>query len=243
MFMSRVLRHGADAVIVHSEDSRRRITGLGLPPERVHVIVHGAFDYLTRLAEVRPLDPAVGDLEGRKLVLSFGLMRPHKGIDLLIEAFPSAPDDAVLVIAGRPLMPVDPLRARARELGILDRVRFVPRFVSEAEIPAYFRRADLVVLPYREVEQSGVVFTAMAFGSPLLLSAVGSFREIAESGAAHLFAPGDVPALSAALVELLSDDAARSALSEAARRAASGPYSWSAVAAKTAELYRSLLEQ
>ena len=49
-------------------------------------------------------------------------------------------------------------------------VRLVPRFVADAELPAYFARADLVVLPYREIEQSGVLFTALAFGKPLLVS-------------------------------------------------------------------------
>ena len=108
-------------------------------------------------------------------------------------------------------MPIEPLRRRARELGIADRVRFVPRFVTDPEIPALFRRADLVVLPYREIEQSGVLFTALAFGRPLLLSAVGGFPEV--GGAARRGAAGAAratPTRSAARWrDLLSDDGAR----------------------------------
>ena len=138
------------------------------------------------------MDPAVGDLEGRKVVLCFGLVRPYKGVDLLIEAFAAAPPDAVLLVVGRAMMPIEPLRRRARELGIADRVRFVTRFITDPEIPSYFRRADLVVLPYREIEQSGVLFTALAFGCPLLLSAVGGFSEVGERhGAARLVPAGD----------------------------------------------------
>jgi glycosyltransferase involved in cell wall biosynthesis len=169
------------------------------------------------------------------------LMRPYKGIEVLIEAFASAPDDAVLLVVGRAMMPLDPLRRRARELGISERVRIVPRFVSDPEIPAYFRRADLVVLPYLEIEQSGVLCTALAFGTPLVASAVGAFVELGERhGAARLVPPGDAGSLGRALAELLADDGARAQLAQAARRAAAEAYSWDRAAALTVDLYRSL---
>jgi glycosyltransferase involved in cell wall biosynthesis len=234
-----------DAVVAHSDEGRRRLVGeLGFPESKVRVIPHGVFDYLTRLPEELPLDAAVGDLDGRKVVLSFGLIRPYKGIDVLIEAFAAAPSDSVLLVVGRAMMPVEPFQRRARELGIADRVRFVTRFITDPEIPAYFRRADLVVLPYREIEQSGVLFTALAFGCPLVLSAVGGFTEVGERHqAARLVPAGDAAAFGRALAELLDDDSARARLAEAARRAAAGPYSWDHVAAETSRLYEALLEQ
>jgi len=141
-------------------------------------------------------------------------------------------------------MPIEPFRRRAQELGLGDRVRFVTRFITDPEIPAYFRRADLVVLPYREIEQSGVLFTALAFGCPLVLSAVGGFTEIGERHkAARLVPPGHAEALGHALAELLNDDAARAGLAAAARRAATGPYSWDSVAEETSRLYEELLGQ
>ena len=88
-------------------------------------------------------------------------------------------------------------------------MRFVPRFVPDAEMPAYFRRADVVALPYREIEQSGVLYTALAFGSPLLLSAVGGFPEIAERAARRGWSSRAASSPCApALVELLDDDRA-----------------------------------
>jgi glycosyltransferase involved in cell wall biosynthesis len=235
------LLQSVEAVVVHSRHGHDRLIGdLGVAPEKVRVIPHGAFDYLTTLDHERPIDPVVGDLEGRRVVLFFGLLRPHKGLDVLVEAFAATPDDAVLLIVGRPLVPVEPLLRRARELGVAGRVRLVPRFVAEEEVPAYFRRADLVVLPYREIEQSGVLFTALAFATPLLVAAVGGFPEVAEYGAARLVPPGDTASLRDALVALLNDAAARSALSDAARRAAAGPYSWRRAAELTVDLYREL---
>jgi glycosyltransferase involved in cell wall biosynthesis len=120
-------------------------------------------------------------------------------------------------------------------------VRFVPRFIGDDELPAYFRRADLVVLPYREIDQSGVLFTALAFGKPLLLSDVGGFPEVAATGAARTFPAGDVSTLHAALRELLADPAALSTMAERADAAAAGPYSWDAIARRTLELYETLL--
>ena len=125
-------------------------------------------------------------------------MRPYKGIDLLLDAWRGI-DDAELWIAGMPRMDISALRAAAPPS-----VRFVPRFIGDDELPAYFRRADLVVLPYREIDQSGVLFTALAFGKPLLLSDVGGFPEIAATGAARSFPAGDVGALHERLRELIA---------------------------------------
>jgi glycosyltransferase involved in cell wall biosynthesis len=239
------LLRAMDAVVAHTRAGRERLVAeLGVAPEQAHMIPHGVFDYLTRQAEEAPIDQRAGNLEGRRVVLFFGLLRPYKGIEVLIEAFAGTPDDAVLLVVGMPRMPLRPLERLAGELGIADRVRFVPRFVSDPEVPAYFRRADLVALPYRAIEHSGVLFTALAFGSPLILSAVGGFAEIAaEHGAARLVTPGDVASLRTALVELLADEDARARLAAAARAAASGPYSWERAAALTEALYRSLLEE
>ena len=154
----------------------------------MHVIPHGAFEHLTAPEAGAP--PALEGLDGRRVVLFFGLVRPYKGVDLLVEAFASTPADAVLLVVGMPRTPIEPLERRARELGIAERVRFVPHFVPDEELPSYFRLADMVALPYREIDQSGVLYTALAFGSPLLLSAVGGFPEIAARGAAQLVEPG-----------------------------------------------------
>jgi glycosyltransferase involved in cell wall biosynthesis len=222
-----------DAIVVHSAHGRARLTGeLGIDPARVHVIPHGAFAHLAD----GPSQPPPFQTE-RPVVLCFGLMRPYKGIDLLLEAWRGI-EGAELWIAGMPRMDVAELIASAPP-----NVRFVPRFIGDAELPAYFQRADLVVLPYREIDQSGVLFTALAFGVPLLLSDVGGFPEVAATGAARTFPAGDAPALSAALRELLSDPAALSAMAERARAAAAGPYSWAEIAQRTLELYETLLRE
>jgi glycosyltransferase involved in cell wall biosynthesis len=233
-----------DAVVAHSEHGAARLRDqVGLAAEKVRVIPHGAFDYLTKLPEEKPLPP---ELEGAggPVILCFGLLRPYKGIEHLIEAYGrlirTGDRDAELWIVGNPRMDVAPLRDQAALTG--GRVRFVTRFVDDAEIPAIFRRADLLVLPYLDAEHSGVLYTGLAFGTPMILSSVGGFPEVAATGAARLVPPGDVAALAATLRELVGDDAARAELAAAASRAAVGPFSWEEVARRTLDLYRELLE-
>jgi len=231
-----------DAVVAHSEHSASRLRDeVGLDPAKVRVIPHGAFDYLTRLPEEKPLPAELEGAEG-PVILSFGLLRPYKGIENLIEAYGRIAKEskAELWIVGNPRMDVEPLRRQAAEVG--GRVRTVTRFVDEAEIPAIFRRADLVVLPYLDAEHSGVLYTGLAFGTPLVLSAVGGFPEVAETGAARLVPPGDTNALTAALADLVADEPARAELAAAAGRAAAGPFSWDESARLHLDLYRELIE-
>jgi glycosyltransferase involved in cell wall biosynthesis len=137
-------------------------------------------------------------------------------------------------------MDVEPLHQLAAAAP--GRVRFVSRFVEEAEIPAIFHAADLLILPYLDAEHSGVLYTGLAFGKPMLLSAVGGFPEVAATGAARLVEPGDEAALATALQALAGDAAARERLAEAARAAAAGPFSWEEAARLTLGLYRELIE-
>lgn len=233
-----------DAVVAHSEHGAARLRDeVGLDPAKVRVIPHGAFDYLTKLPEVKPLPAELEGAEG-PVVLSFGLLRPYKGIEHLLEAYRrltvAVPGPVELWIVGNARMDVEPLRELAAQAG--GKVRFVTRFVEDAEIPAIFRRADLLVLPYLDAEHSGVLYTGLAFGKPMVLSAVGGFPEVAEAGAARLIPPGDTPALAAALEELIGDETARRDLAAAATHAAAGPFSWDEAARRTIDLYRELIE-
>jgi glycosyltransferase involved in cell wall biosynthesis len=121
-------------------------------------------------------------------------------------------------------------------------VRFVPRFVDDSEIPAFFRRADIVALPYREIDQSGVLYTALAFGKPIVLTSAGGFAEVAAEGAARAVPPNAPVELAAAIQELLDRPEERERLGAAAAAAAAGKYSWDSIAERTLTLYRALLD-
>lgn len=257
-----------DAVIVHSWHGRDRLVDdLDVPAAKVHVISHGAFRHLTEVdpaplpAELRtsssvppaedgvaagvspvtaPADVRRATSPERPVVLLFGLIRPYKGLDVLLEAWRALAVDgdpgADLWVVGLPKHDITALRQ-----GTPPSVRFVDRFVSDAETAAVFRRADAVVLPYREIDQSGVLFTALAFGKALILSDVGGFPEVAAEGAAELVPAGDAVALAAALRTVLRDPARRGALAARSASLAAGRYSWDTVAAEHRAVYASLV--
>src|SRR4051794_5889987 len=227
----RRLYERVDHVVVHSEHGARRLTHeLGLDPARVTVIPHGAFTHLTDLAARLPPELPATD---RPVVALAGLLRPYKGLDVLLDAWRrfGADPPGELWIVGMPRMPLP-------DAGSLPPgVRLVARFVDDAELAGVLRRADVVTLPYRTIDQSGILYAALGLGRPLLLSAVGGFPEVAAAGAAELVAPGDPAALHAALSALLGDPARRAALAAAATRAARTTYSWDGIAQQHRALY------
>ncbi len=230
----RRLYERVDAVVVHSEHGRDRLIDEGaVDPAKVTVIRHGAFTHLLDVPDAKPLS---GELAGVRvpIVLLFGLMRPYKGIDVALEAWRGI-TGAELWIVGMPRMDTTALKAAAPP-----GVRFIERFVTDVELPAFFARADVVTLPYREIDQSGVLFTALAFGRPLVLTDVGGFGEVARAGAALLVPPGDPVALREALSGLLADPVARTTLGDAAARAAREDYGWDPIARAHLDLYERL---
>ncbi|WP_027004902.1 glycosyltransferase family 4 protein [Conexibacter woesei] len=224
----RRLYERVDRVVVHSEHGARRLTDeLGIDRARVRVIPHGAFTHLANLQAVLP--PELPDTD-KPVVALTGLLRPYKGIDVLLRAWHDL--DAELWIVGMPRMPLP--------AQLPPGVRLVPRFVSDAELAGVLKRADVVALPYREIDQSGVLYAALGLGRPLVLSAVGGFPEVAATGAAALVAPGDAEALHAELARLIADPQARAAMAAKASAAARTTYAWDAIAREHVALYDEL---
>jgi glycosyltransferase involved in cell wall biosynthesis len=227
----RRLYAGMDAVVAHTEHGRRRLVEeAGVDPARVHVIPHGAFTHLDDVAPVPPpeLAAAGGGPDAPPAALLFGLLKPYKGLDVLYDAWRRLEVPARLWVVGAPRMALpDPPPG----------VTVVPRFVTDAEAAWCLREAALTVLPYRDIEMSGVLFSALGLGRPLLLSDVGGFPEV--TAAAHVPA-GDAAALAAELTRLLGDEAARGQLAEASAAAAATTYAWDDIAARHLALYRAL---
>jgi glycosyltransferase involved in cell wall biosynthesis len=224
-----------DAIVVHSEYGRDQLVArLGVAADRVHVIHHGAFEHVAA-AQRGQLPPELGaSVADGPVVLFVGLLRPYKGLDTLLAAWRGV-SGAQLWIAGRPMMPLEPLRAASTPS-----VHWVPRYVTDGEIGALLERADVVVLPYSRTErfdQSGVLASALAFGTPAVVTDIGGFSEVAATGAARLVPPDDPVALATALTELTADPEQRARMASAARAAAAGPYSWEESARQTLALY------
>jgi glycosyltransferase involved in cell wall biosynthesis len=192
-----------DHVIVHSHQAVDRLAELGVERERMTVIPHPVFD--------APVEVLVEPPSGRRM-LFFGLIRRYKGLDLLVTALPQVLEhvpDARLVVAGDPLEPIDPVRTLASSLGVEHAIEWQLQFVPDTAVAPLLASSAFLVLPYREIESSGVLALAFGHGRPAVVSDLGAVGEhVREFGAGRAVPAEDVPALASACVELLTDAAA-----------------------------------
>lgn len=181
---------------------------------------------------------------GSRVVLCFGLIEPRKGIHTLLSAAPEflrQVPEALLVIVGKPLMDITPLQHQLTELGLQTRVRLVPQYVSFAQMAGYFTAARLLVLPYENGWNSGVLASAFGFGKPVVATRVGGFDEVVTDESTGLLVPPKDPAvLAQAIVRLLRDEALYARM-VANVQAAAGDISWEAIARITEGRYVDVL--
>jgi glycosyltransferase involved in cell wall biosynthesis len=133
--------------------------------------------------------------EHRRL-LFFGLVRPYKGLDVLLRALAQAPPDIRLRVAGEFWGGTSETERLCRQVHIADRVELRPGYVPSTEVPGLFRDVDALVLPYREATGSQATWSAFEFGVPVLATRAGSLAEGVEDGVNGLIAePDDIASL------------------------------------------------
>jgi len=190
----RVLRL-ADALVVHSaaEADLARDLAPGVPVfQGFHPV------YTDHVEQSWPERPGHGRL------LAFGYVRPYKGVADLVAAMPQVPG-ATLEVVGRFHEPVARYARLVSRHGVGDRVSLADGYVPEHEVREVFARADVVVAPYRQASQSGVVHLALSLGRPVVATAVGGLTEAVSHGETGLLAPpGDAGALAGAIREALA---------------------------------------
>lgn len=164
-----------DVLVVHTKKMRDAlIDDWGIPANRVIRMEHGVDDLPTQTEDWAP------DPQGRLRLLMFGSVLRYKGIDIALEALRTFPDFPVsLVIAGecRDAVLADELTQLIARIPAKHSVEWRRGFIPESEVQAIFEDADAVLLPYRHIDQSGVLLTAYRFGIPVLAFDVGSFAD------------------------------------------------------------------
>ncbi|HEY8799862.1 MAG TPA: glycosyltransferase, partial [Candidatus Limnocylindrales bacterium] len=189
-------------------------------------------------------------------ILTFGLLGPGKGVEVMLDALPAvvaAHPSALYVILG----PTEPdllridgeayrhgLVARVKSLNIGDHVRFVDRFVGRVELTRWLEAADIFVTPYPDLDQtvSGTLSYAMGAGRAIVSSATAYATELLADGRGSLVAPLSAAGLAAAVSALLADDELRATLG---RRAYdhSRPMVWSEVATAYGRLFERVVDE
>ena len=237
----------SSAVIVMTEmgaDILERVHGAG--PTKVHVIPHGAPE--RPFSATDPFKAPLG-LAGNKVIMTFGLLSPNKGLETIIRGLPAILDrhlDAVYLIVGATHPHLvkhegeayrDGLIELARSLGVVDHLRFINRFVDDEELVDLLQAADLYVTPYLTEAQitSGTLAYAVALGKPVISTPYWHAKELLADGVGVICPFNDTRAFTSEIITLLADDTRRDAM---ARRAynAGEPSRWRKVAQETTGL-------
>jgi len=193
----------------------------------------------------------LGIADCERTILFFGTIGPYKGLEFLVAAFqPIAArhPDYRLIIAGKPTRGCENYldeiqRAIGQDVSrerVIQRIEYIP----DEETELYFKAADVLVLPYRQVSQSGVLVSGYHFGLPVIAADVGSFGEdVVEGRTGFLCRPCDPVALATAIEKYFQSDLFKALDRRRAgiRDYASKRYSWDAVGQTTRTVYEELL--
>jgi len=234
-YLDRFVRQ-VDAVTVMTEAGAKAVRSRFPKLARRPVVLAHHGDYRSSYPSPTPRAEArarLGIADEARVALFFGQVRPYKDVPALLRAFRGLEDPAArLVVAGRPLSPA--VGEELWNLAVGDhRIELRLDFVAAETVPLLFGAADLVVLPYAEILNSGAAMLALSFDRPVLLPRTAVFEEIRElvgAGWVHLYeSPLDVGALDQALDEARAVGGTAPDL---------GAFSWDRVAAATLDCYR-----
>lgn len=237
----------AGYVTACSADLASRAVKLGADPERTSVVPYGV-----DAARFRP-DPTAGKEhraglgvpEGMLLVAAAGRLVSKKGFEYLIDAMPNVPD-AVLAVAGAGTL-AEPLRERARALGIHERVRFLGDQSQDA-VATLFSSADVIVVPSVRDDAGNVdglpnvVMEALASGTPLVTTGAGGIAAVVEDGVTALVVPErDAAAIVGAVTRLAREPDLRHRIGGAGRLLVQRQFGWERTAERLEFAYRHAL--
>jgi glycosyltransferase involved in cell wall biosynthesis len=263
----RELCHRATLVTVFTETARRMVVDARLvPPERVRVVPHGAPSILTRAGRDTSPEalrrrmaaaprPALEKLEGRRVLSTFGLISPGKGIELAIEALPQiveAHPDVLYLVAGQTHPDVVSqegeryrlyLERLVRDLELTDHVHFLDRFLTVEDLAALLSATDVYLTPYTSPEQivSGALTYAIAAGCPVVSTPYRYAEDLLASGAGVLVPFGDPTAFADGVLGLLGDPEALATARREAQRIGN-ELNWPAVGEQTLRVLAEAVE-
>lgn len=251
----RIQYHLTDHFFVHTSKMKTElVSDFRVPEQNITLIPFGINNALqdTGLARVEARQQ-LGIGEAEKTILFFGNLGPYKGVDLLVAAFQRIAATNVncrLIIAGKPRggcqKYVAEIEESIRNYGIQKQVWSHIGFVPDNRLEAYFKAADVLILPYRFISQSAVLFMAYSFGLPVVATDVGCFREdIIEGKTGFVCKPEDPIDLADGIERYFASDLYQHLEKRRhdIRDYANQRYSWEKVSELTLNAYKGLLQE
>ena len=222
----------AKQIIVHATSARQQLLSqYSCMAEQVHVIPIGSYNFFTNFIRENPS-------VNKNTLLFFGRIWGYKGLDYLIQAEPlitQAIPDIRIIIAGHG----ESFEKYRKNMVNPDRFEVHNHFIPNDEVAEYFQRASIVVLPYVEASQSGVVAIAYAFGKPVIATNVGGLPDMVLDGKTGLLVPpADPYSLAQAIIKLLKEPTLCQKMGINAREFGRTDLSWDVIAKKTLKVYQ-----
>jgi glycosyltransferase involved in cell wall biosynthesis len=228
-FSKWIIRKSADAIIVHGNKMKQIVAEAGVEENKIWIMPHGEFSFYRKWSSDK--------IKERKVVLYFGTIREYKGIQYLLKAAPivhSLCPDCKIVIAGS-----GNLNKYLPANEVPDYFEVYNRFIPDEEVAGLFQQAAVVVLPYIDGTQSGVVPLAYSFGKPVVVTNVGSIPESVDHGkTGYIVPPRNAEAIAEAVANLLNHDELRKIMGKNAITKLEKELSWSRIAEETIAIYK-----
>jgi len=244
-----------DHIFVHTQRMKSELReDFGVREQAVTVIPFG----INNAARDSGIAPAEAKRRLRisgqeKTILFFGRIKPYKGLEYLLSGFQDilAKDPNYrLIIAGEPMKGCEEyskaIWQAMNRTSVRDRIVGRLEFIPDEQIEVYFKAADALVLPYKNLYQSGVLFLAYSFGTPVIAADVGSFREdIIEGRTGFLYRPGDIADLTRAIEAYFGSDLYKglNRRRQEIRDFVQASHSWDVIGELTREVYEGLLRR
>jgi glycosyltransferase involved in cell wall biosynthesis len=221
--MERIIDASARVVVMADKARELLRTVYRLPADKIEIIAHG----IPEFTFVEPDDAKARlGFSGRSVILTFGLLSPNKGIEVMIDAMPSIlrrRPDAVYVVLGatHPNLVREQgeayrasLMNRVRELGVEDHVVFLDQFVDQATLLGFISMCDVYVTPYLKEAQmtSGTLAYSFGLGKAVVSTPYWHAQELLADGRGILVPFGDAVAIGDEIAGLLTDDGRRQAM-------------------------------
>ena len=251
-FTLRIQYRLADYIFVHTRASKTELVrDYGVCDKRVSVIPFGINNSIPNTGLGSPEAKArLGLRESDRVLLSLGRMAPYKGVEYLISAMeqlaPKDPNLRLLLVGRTDHSPEYARRITELATPLVKEGRVLLRAenIPDSEMEVYFKAADVSVLPYKQIYQSGVLFLSYSFGLPVLAADVGSLSDdIVEGRTGFVFRPEDPDALAKAIERYFASDLFAELVGR--RREiidyATEKHSWDLVAQITVNVYAGLL--
>ena len=225
----------ATRISVHAEAIKKQLVEeRGVAASKVHVVPHGTYNFYQQWAREE-------FKEQENSILFFGRIWDYKGLQYLIEAEPlitARIPNARIVIAGRG----DDFGKYERMMVNRDRFTVLNERIPDEQVAKLFQEASVIVCPYIEASQSGVLAIANTFGKPVVATTVGGIPEMIEHGKTGLLVPPrDSQSLADAIVMLLQDHSLKQQMRQHALHTSQTELSWASIAKRTMSVYHDAL--